>query len=146
VSDDPTEQSDQGNGPKPWTIKNIGPEERNAAIKAAKDDKMEIGVWMSRAIRTAIKADRQADRAPVPIESARVRPSDLAPDPSGTGSLDELERLAALARQTAEAQQKPLPRKLAALTYRTITERMVALGGRTAIPLGSDPQTPEADA
>lgn len=42
---------------KPWTIKGIPDEERNAAIAAAGRERMLIGDWIVRAIRTQIQAD-----------------------------------------------------------------------------------------
>jgi hypothetical protein len=47
---------------KPWTIKGIAPEERNAAIAAAEREGLTIGEWLTRAIRTQIQADHQANR------------------------------------------------------------------------------------
>jgi hypothetical protein len=49
---------------KPWTIKGIPPEERNAAIAAAERDDLTIGELMILAIRERIKAER-SDRSPV---------------------------------------------------------------------------------
>jgi hypothetical protein len=63
MSDQPDPQS-ASDEVKKWTIKNIPPEERNAAIAAADRADMTIGEWMTRAIRTQIKADLQQDRAP----------------------------------------------------------------------------------
>lgn len=51
---------------KPWTVKGISPEARNAAIAAARD-KLPIGEWLARAIRAHVQSDHQADRAPVPV-------------------------------------------------------------------------------
>jgi hypothetical protein len=52
---------------KPWTIKGIPPEERNAAIAAAERNDLTIGEWMVLAIRERIKAER-SDRSPVPVQ------------------------------------------------------------------------------
>ena len=67
---------------KPWTIKGIPPEERNAAIAAAEREGLTIGEWLTRAIRTQVPADRQADRVPAvvdePVRPKGDRQADLA--------------------------------------------------------------------
>lgn len=50
---------------KPWTIRGIPPEERNAAIEAADRSDLNLGEWIGRAIRTQIQQER---RMPVPVE------------------------------------------------------------------------------
>ena len=60
---------------KPWTVKGIPPEERNAAIAAAEREGLTIGEWLTRAIRTQVQADHRSDRLPVTLDppaSARV--------------------------------------------------------------------------
>ena len=52
---------------KPWTIRGIPPEERNAASEAAKRSDMTLGEWLRRAIRTEIQQGLQATRSPVPV-------------------------------------------------------------------------------
>jgi hypothetical protein len=47
---------------KPWTIKGIPPEERNAAIAAADREGLTIGEWLTRTIRMQVQADHQSDR------------------------------------------------------------------------------------
>src|SRR4051794_4238948 len=53
---------------KPWTIKGIPPEERNAAIAAADREGLTIGEWLTRAIRTQVQADHRSDRLPVALD------------------------------------------------------------------------------
>lgn len=60
---------------KPWTVKGIAPEERNAAIAAADRADMTIGEWLTRAIRTQVQADQPsgAVRAFLVAKSGRDR-------------------------------------------------------------------------
>src|SRR3954447_25366316 len=85
---------------KPWTIKGIPPEERNAAIAAADREGLTIGEWLTRAIRTQVQTDYRADRLPValdpPLFSASDRQSDLA----------DLERVVELAKTLASANRE----------------------------------------
>ena len=105
---------------KPWTIKGISWEARNAAISASDRDGMTIGAWLERAIRQTVQADRTADRAP-----AIVPQSDHGPD---LGSdLSSIERMVALAEQMAIASGRPAPRNLSSLTYRLLRQRLKAL-------------------
>ena len=48
---------------KPWTVKNIPADVRDAAIRMAKKDGVQIGEWLTLAIREKIKGDRQKGRA-----------------------------------------------------------------------------------
>lgn len=118
--------------PKPWTVKNIPPEERNAAIAAAKREGMELGPWMARAIRTAIQTDRQADRAPVPLEQPRVRPSDPQVD------LGSLERMVALAEKVQAMTGKPPGRSIEAPIKRLLRVGLKAMESPTERGDGSD--------
>ncbi len=79
---------------KPWTVRGIPPEERNAAIAAAKRSDMTLGDWLSRAIRTEIQQEKQANRAPVAVGQA-VSDSQT--------SLSNAERVAASIRDLAAA-------------------------------------------
>lgn len=117
------DQSDQEI--KPWTIKGIPPEIRNAAIAAADREDKTIGEWIGRAILQTIKADRQADRAPVPVEQPRVGPSDAGLD------LDRIERLAAVAERMAAAAQKPVPPGIRAQVNKLVKVGLRALEGPT---------------
>src|ERR687885_2443604 len=82
---------------KPWTVKGIPPEERNAAIAAAEREGLTIGEWLTRAIRLQVQADRKSDRVPVVMEEA-VRPT-----ADRTSDLADLERMIALAGKIAQA-------------------------------------------
>jgi hypothetical protein len=121
------DQSDQSD-PKPWTIKNVAPEERNAAIAAAKRDKMDLGPWISLAIRQKIQADRQVDRAPVPIEipeNSSVRPTASEID------LTALERMMAIAEKVAAMSGKPLPQDIRGKTHKLLRVGLRTLDGPT---------------
>lgn len=60
---EPMESQTVAEDVKPWTIKGIGPEERNAAIAAADRADVLIGEWMCRAIRSQVKLDQRTDIA-----------------------------------------------------------------------------------
>lgn len=126
------DQADQADGVRPWTIKNIAPEERNASIAAAKRDKMDLGPWISLAIRQKIQADRQADRRPVPVDAPTGRPSTPPVD------LTSLERMVALAEKVAAASGKPMPRDLRGATHRLLRVGLKALASPTGEGVGSD--------
>jgi hypothetical protein len=113
-------EADQSDRVKPWTIKGIPPEARNAAIAAAGREKQPIGEWLARAIRAQVQSDRQADRAPVPIQ-----PSDPA-----TG-LDTIERMIAMARSLAEASGAPPPKQVQRLAYGLLRDRLQGMRGPT---------------
>ena len=109
---------------KPWTIKGIAPEERNAAIAAADRAGQTIGEWLTRAIRTQVQADHQADKAPVVIEQAAIPKADRSAD------LIDLERLVGLAERIASANGKPIPPGITRATHAVILKAIRA--GRTA--------------
>lgn len=116
-----SETNDAGDGAErvqPWTVKGIGPEERNAAIAAAKREGMTIGEWLTRAIRSQVQADRQADRSPVLVEEP-VRPrGDRQSD------LSDLERMIALAKQIAEVNKTTIPIGITRATHGLLREHL----------------------
>lgn len=101
-------------GVKPWTIRGIPPEERNAASEAAKRAGMNLGEWLSRAIRAQIQSDSQASRAPVP-----VRP----PESDSQTALSDVERIAASFRDLAAA-GVPVSKSHAARITRALVARL----------------------
>jgi hypothetical protein len=108
---------------KPWTIKNIAPEERNAAIEAAQRARLPLGAWMSRAIRTQIKEDLNASRAPVVVSAsppAPVAPATAAPDTT----IIELDEMASLAERVSRMSGKPVPRAITRSLLRHIRSRL----------------------
>lgn len=88
---------DTSDSVKPWTIRGVPPEERNAAIEAAKRSDMNLGDWLARAIRTHIQNENQSSRAPVPVGQVQTKPSDSAT------TLDSIERIAAQVQGLAAA-------------------------------------------
>ena len=59
---DVAETAETGDRVKPWTVKGIAPEERNAAIAAAEREGLTIGERLLRVIRTQVQADHRIDR------------------------------------------------------------------------------------
>ena len=117
---------------KPWTVKGIAPEERNAAIAAADRQDMMIGEWLTRAIRTQVQADHQADRAPVPIGYAGIPAVDRQSD------LSDVERMIALARQIAEVNKSPIPRSITRATHSIMREHLSAIRASRTVQTNGD--------
>jgi hypothetical protein len=114
---------------KPWTIKGIAPEERNAAIAAAEREGLTIGEWLTRAIRTQVQADHRSDRTPVvteiPASVKADRQSDLA----------DLERMIELAQKLATATSEPILAGITRATYALMREHLRDIrASRTASP------------
>lgn len=117
--------SDQADQPsddrvKPWTIKGVIPEVRNGAIAAAERARQPIGEWVSRAIRGQVQADRQENRAPVPV----------GPGSAPTADLVELERLVALTASLSSAGAPP-PKAVSRSAYGLIRQRLAGMKGPT---------------
>src|SRR3954465_7103377 len=87
---------------KPWTVKGIAPEERNAAIAAADREGLTIGEWLTRAIRTQVQVDHRSDRLPVALDPPPPSTSDRQSD------LADLERVVELAKTLASANGEPI--------------------------------------
>src|SRR3954465_4440714 len=106
---------------KPWTVKGIPPEERNAAIAAAEREGLTIGEWLTRAIRTQVQTDHRSDRLPVALDppafSASDRQSDLA----------DLERVVALPKPLARGTDPPIPATITRAAYSLMREHLKAL-------------------
>jgi hypothetical protein len=82
---------------KPWSIRGVPPEERNAAVEAAKRSDVPVGDWVARAIRTAIQAEVQASRAPVVVgPPASDRETELSDVERIAGQLRDLAAAGAL--------------------------------------------------
>ena len=112
---------------KPWTIKGIAPEERNAAIAAADRAGQTIGEWLTRAIRSQVQTDHHADKAPVVIEQAVIPKSDQQAD------LAVVERMIAVAERIATANKAPIPKSITRATHALMREQLNALrSGRTS--------------
>lgn len=125
-------------GAKPWTVKGIPAEARNAAIAAAEREGQTIGEWLTRAIRSQVQSDHGRERAP-----AVVRPE---ADPQA--ELGEIERLVLLTTQLASATGAPPPKGVTRLQYGLLRDRLQRIkgpgptgkrSGPTEPPSGSDP-------
>jgi hypothetical protein len=81
---------------KPWTIRGVPPEERNAAIEAAKRSDISIGEWLRWAIRAKIQEEHQEPKPPVLVGQTAQHVLQM-PSDSPT-ALDEAERIAAQIR------------------------------------------------
>ena len=106
---------------RPWTVKGIPPEERNAAIAAADREGLTIGEWLTRAIRTQVQADHRSDRLPVALDPPTLSASDRQSD------LADLERVVALAKTLASATDQPIPPTITRATYSLMREHLKAL-------------------
>jgi hypothetical protein len=112
------EAADTTDRVKPWTIKGIAPEERNAAIAAAEREGLTIGEWLTRAIRTQVQVDHRSDRLPIvteiPASAKGDRQSDLA----------DLERMITLAEKIANANGQPIPSGITKATYALMRDHL----------------------
>lgn len=92
---------------KPWTIKYVSPEDRNAALAAAARASMTMGEWLSRAIRSQIQADHNQDRAPAVVPKANTTVALVSETalvlPAPPVDLDALERLVGVAIKVGTA-------------------------------------------
>jgi hypothetical protein len=128
------DQSDQD--VKPWTIKGVKPDIRNAIIAHAAREKMPLGEWIERAGRAYIQADRQKDKAPV-VVGQQVRP---------TVDLAEVERTVAMIKDLADSGAPP-PKTISRLAYGLLRDRLQGMRGPTKKrpgQTGSDLGLPEA--
>lgn len=75
---------------KPWTIKGIAPEHRNAAIAAADRADVLIGEWMSRAILSQVKIDQRTAVASATTQSGPA----TGPSASGLAEITQLIEIA----------------------------------------------------
>src|SRR3954463_1980478 len=103
---------------KPWTVKGIPPEERNAAIAAADREGLTIGEWLTRAVRTQVQADHRSDRLPmvteIPASAKADRQSDLA----------DLGRMVELAQKLVAATNEPIPSGITRATYALMRDHL----------------------
>jgi hypothetical protein len=82
---------------KPWTIKGVSPEARNAAIAAAERAHMTQGEWLTRNIPLMVQAEKNQNRLPTVVGD---KPAPAAEPVLSIGeisnSLDIAERLASI--------------------------------------------------
>lgn len=102
-------ESDMTDEPKPWSIRGVHPEVRNAALAAAKRDGVTIGEWLDRAIRSHIKN----------VRNPRESPSDNIVQQ--VTDLSDAERLISMITQLSEA-GAPIPKSVASKAYALIRD------------------------
>src|SRR3954447_7534906 len=132
------EAADTTDRVKPWTIKGIPPEERNAATAAAEREGLTIGEWLTTAIRTQVQADHRSDRLPVVTEIPASAKADRQPD------LADLERMIELAQKLAAANGQPIPAGITRATYALMRDHLRDIrASRTASPRSRTVETLE---
>ena len=95
--------------PKPWSIRGVHPEVRNAALSAARREGLTIGDWLDRAIRSHIKSGRkQGENLP---DTPVIQATDLS----------DAERLVSMIAQLSAA-GAPIPKSVAAKAYALIRD------------------------
>ncbi|MDN7352154.1 hypothetical protein [Acetobacter senegalensis] len=95
--------------PKPWSIRGVHPEVRNAALAAAKREGVTIGEWLDRAIRLHVKSGRKLQENT--YDNAVRQVADLS----------DAERLVSMISQLAEA-GAPVPKSVASKAYNVIRD------------------------
>jgi len=95
--------------PKPWSIRGVHPEVRNAALSAAKREGVTIGEWLDRAIRSHVKNGRKHGEN---VSDNAVRQ---------VADLSDAERLVSMISQLSEA-GAPVPKSVASKAYNVIRD------------------------
>lgn len=104
----------QSDSVKPWTIRGVPPEVRNAIIAAADRSDMTVGEWVSRMGLRQIQQEVQASRAPVPVGPVMsASPTDLS----------DIEPIIARVRDLAAA-GVPISKRAAARAYNALLSRL----------------------
>lgn len=95
--------------PKPWSIRGVHPEVRNAALSAARREGLTIGDWLDRAIRSHIKSGRKQEEilSDTPVRQAT--------------DLSDAERLVSMIAQLSAA-GAPIPKSVATKAYALIRD------------------------
>jgi len=106
---------------KPWTIKGISWEVRNAAIAAADRQHATIGEWVSRAVLGQVQAETNQSRAVVDPQADHSAPRS---DPAD--GLDTIERLVAITERL-HTLGIPAPKDLPKLMHARLRERLKGL-------------------
>lgn len=102
--------------PKPWSIRGVHPEVRNAALAAAKRDGVTIGEWLDRAIRSYVKSGRKPGEN---VSDNAVR---------HVADLSDAERLVSMISRLAEA-GAPVPKSVASKAYNVIRDGLKDVQG-----------------
>jgi hypothetical protein len=90
----------------PWTIKSVSTATRDKVTLAARKEGLTVGQWLERRVEEWL-----ADGSPMPVAAGGL-------------PLSELERLSAIAAETANAGGKKLPGDMKALIYRHVKARL----------------------
>lgn len=102
--------------PKPWSIRGVHPEVRNAALAAAKREGVTIGEWLDRAIRSHVKSGRKQGENT--SDNAVRQVADLS----------DAERLVSMISQLAEA-GAPVPKSVSSKAYNVIRDGLKDVQG-----------------
>lgn len=95
-----TETTNVSDLTKPWTVKNVSWEDRNAAISAADRSKQTIGEWLSRAIRAQVQEDAGKTRSTAIITTPPPPPA--AEKATNDVDIDALSRLVSIAHTISD--------------------------------------------
>jgi len=95
--------------PKPWSIRGVHPEVRNAALAAAKREGVTIGEWLDRAIRSHVKSVRKQGENTSDNAVRQV------------AGLSDAERLVSMISRLSEA-GAPIPKSVASKAYNVIRD------------------------
>lgn len=107
-----------GDEVKPWTVRGVPPEVRNAALSAAKRSGMGVGDWLDRAIRHYVQHEKNAA-----LETSQPP---QRPVHGTEATTKEAAKLVGLIGELAAAGAPP-PKGVAQQAYGIIRERLKAL-------------------
>lgn len=97
--------------PKPWSIRGVHPEVRNAALAAAKREGVTIGEWLDRAIRSHVK------------NGGKQTKNMLDNDVRQATDLSDAERIVSMISQLSAA-GSPIPKSVASKAYSVIRDAL----------------------
>jgi len=106
--------------PKPWSIRGVHPEVRNAALAAAKREGVTIGEWLDRAIRSHVRSGRKQEEN---VSDNAVRQ---------VADLSDAERLVSMISRLAEA-GAPVPKSVASKAYNVIRDGLKDVQGNRKV-------------
>lgn len=136
--------------PKPWTIKNVPWEVRNAAISRADQSRETIGEWITRAIQSQVQEEVKGSRAltvtALPaaqdvvlshVNEARANQQNPLHAAAKVVDLDALERLADISYKVSD-DARPIDqvarRRIQALVRVSLSSLRRAVSGREPLP------------
>lgn len=113
---------------KPWTVKGVSPETRNAAIAAAQREGMVMGEWLARAILGQVQAERNAKGPPAVIETSASTLVSYAAPTVVAPALDQVRAVVAqLAELAPQLDHAAIPMRLQRKALRLLDQQMTAL-------------------